>query len=129
MFELTDKDFVPLEDYIFAWRWTDPKRVVIPTVDLRKIKPLSEARAREAMDYSNAFQGKNYWEKFCEEDQLEIDGRGNTQSDEIVKNWLDSCLPSETENLIVSWSVKQAVQTDRPTFVNFGIPSVTLWRM
>ncbi|WP_456426645.1 hypothetical protein [Rhodocaloribacter sp.] len=128
MFDVSEKDYAPLEDYRYGWRWTDPNRLSLAPDDLRRIRPLTPEKAREAWTYSEAFQGKAYQTRFREIDAFHVDARN-----EAVRAWLHATLPPEPERLFLSWTEDMAVETDRDTLVRhwdtfcYPVEDVVIW--
>lgn len=118
MFQIAEKDYLPLTDYIFGWRWMDAKRIVIPKEDLNLIKPMAYEKAKMAYAYSNGLQGKTYFEKYDEKAFYEIDSRYDTDK-AAINSWLAAQLPKGNEKLFVSWSEQQAVETDQNIFIKY----------
>ena len=133
MFDVRKTDYSPIEDYTFGWRWTDQNRVDVPLAELSRIKPLTQEKAREAWDYSAAFQGKAYRTRFREIDEFHINGRGEPDRDDVVQDWLEKRLPPEGERVFISWTERMAVETDRETFIKhwdtfcYPVEDVVIW--
>ena len=120
-------DFVAMDGYPFAWRW---KRENVDS-SLSGIKPLTESKAAELYEYSKRFQGRDYHDLFDEQAflDLEVSGLGNKE----VADWLEKTFPESNDQLIISWTQRQAVLTDLQTFVvnwfSFCMPveDVVIW--
>jgi len=133
MFEVTEKDYSPIEAYPFGWRWTEKNRIDIPPHALSRIKPFTEEKARAAWDYAEGFQGKMYWTRFQEIDGYDINGRGSPDLDDEIRQWLANTLPATPERVFISWTEQMAVETDRETFINYWdtfcypVEDVVIW--
>lgn len=133
MFETTESDYVPMDGYPFAWRWTGENHADISTEMLERIRPLNEFRASDAWDHALKLQGENYRERFEEKDELEVDRRGAGEPADQVSQWLNSILPESDEPIYVSWTKNMAAQTEREVFVSnwstfcYPVEDVVIW--
>jgi hypothetical protein len=124
MTALSESDFVPLEGFSLAWRWTQDSHTALPAASLARIRPLSAARAADIAP---------------EATELCIGGdtamlRSAAGDPARIREWLAK-LPVEPVALVLaSWDVATAVATDWETFVAYwddfcyaGSDDVTLW--
>jgi hypothetical protein len=124
MITLTESDFVPLESFSLAWRWTQESHASLPTTTLARIRPLAaESAAAIAPEATELCIGG---------DTATL--RSAAGDPARVRAWLVT-LPVEPEaSVLASWDVETAVVTDWQTFVaywdDFCYPSsddVTVW--
>jgi hypothetical protein len=122
MMTLSDSDFVPLEGFSLAWRWTQDD--ALPPASLERIRPLSLERAAAIAP---------------EATELCIGGdtamlRSAAGDPSRIRDWLNA-LPVERDAVVLaSWDVETAVATDWETFVKHwddfcyaGSDDVTFW--
>lgn len=124
MITLTESDFVPLDGFSLAWRWTQESHASLPASSLARIRPLASARAAAIAP---------------EATELCLGGdtatlRSAAGDPERVRAWL-AALPVESHaSVLVSWDVDTAVATDWETFVAYwddfcyaGSDDLTVW--
>ena len=124
MITLTESDFVPLETFFLAWRWTQESHAALSAATLARIRPLAAASAAaiapEAADLCIGGDTATL--------------RSAAGDPERVRAWLGA-LPVEPDaSVLASWDVETAVVTDWQTFVecwdDFCYPSsddLTVW--
>ena len=54
-FEVSDTDFISLEDFPLKWRWTDERYKKFPESVLAQIKPLKAEKASELYNFQAQF--------------------------------------------------------------------------
>src|SRR5688572_6956512 len=107
MITLSESDFVPLEGFSLAWRWTQESHAALAPETLARIRPLSPQRAASIAP---------------EATELCVGGdtattRSAAGDPARVQEWL-AALPVEPEvSVLVSWDVDTGVATDWRTFV------------
>lgn len=124
MITLSESDFVSLDAFPFAWRWTQEGHASFPAATLARIRPLAPDRAGAIAP---------------EATELCVGGdtatmRSAAGDPERVRAWL-ATLPVKPETAILAfWDVETAVVTDWQTFVtywdDFCYPAsddVTVW--
>ena len=128
MFAVDPKDYIPLADYTFAWRWRDADRVDIPVAALRRIRPLSTPKAGQAWEYVKRFQGDAYWSRSREVGEFAVDGQSAG-----ARSWLAGHLPGQTAKIYISWTQRMALETDSALFIEywdtfcFPVEDVVIW--
>jgi Protein of unknown function (DUF2947) len=133
MFETIESDYDEMDGYPFAWRWTGENHADISPEILERIKPLSEARARDAWDHALGLQGEFYKKRFSETDELEVDRTDVNDPENGVSAWLCSVLPASDEPVYISWTERMAARTERDVIVNhwntfcYPVEDVVIW--
>jgi hypothetical protein len=124
MMTLSESDFVPLEAFPLAWRWTQESHAVLPAASLARIRPLSSERAASIAP---------------EATELCIGGdtatlRSAAGDPARVREWLTALPIAPESSILASWDVETAVASDWQTFVaywdDFCYPrsdDVTVW--
>ena len=124
MITLTESDFVPLETFSLAWRWTQESHASLPAATLARIRPLAaEPAALIAPEATELCIGG---------DTATL--RSAAGDPARVRDWLATLPVEPTATVLASWDVETAVVTDWQTFVaywdDFCYPSsddVTVW--
>jgi hypothetical protein len=124
MITLSESDFVPLEGFSLAWRWTQESHADLAPESLARIRPLSPERAAAIAP---------------EATELCVGGdtatlRSAAGDPARVRDWL-AALPVESEvPVLISWDADTAVATDWRNFVqhwdDFCYPAtddITVW--
>lgn len=124
MIALSESDFVPLESFSLAWRWTQESHASLPAETLARIRPLSADRAGAIAP---------------EATELCLGGdtatlRSAAGDPERVRAWLAGLPVDREASVLVSWDVDTAVATDWQTFVAYwddfcyaGSDDLTVW--
>jgi len=132
-FVIEEVDYLNMRDTPYGWRWLDTKRVDIPKDELNGIRPLTPEKAKAAYSYSERFQGTAYQQYFEELDTFVVDSRGDQERRETVSRWLEMRLPADQSDLLISWTEKMAVVTDRDLFIKYWdsfcypVEDVVIW--
>jgi hypothetical protein len=116
------REYVPLETFDLAWRWTSTGHAVLPAADLTLIRPLTPASAREVK--ARAIEGG---EEVFEREHRCVD-------DEQARDWLQQLPISASTPVLVSWHHDSAVETTWSVFIRYwetfcypGSDDVTIW--
>lgn len=124
MIPLTESDFVPLDGFSLAWRWTDEDHGTLPPESLQRIRPLTATRAAAIAP---------------EATELCIGGdtamvRMAAGDPDPVRAWLTTLPVESGAAILLSWDVETAVATDWQTFVTHwddfcypGSDDLTVW--
>lgn len=124
MTTLGESDFIPLDSFALAWRWTEESHATLPKASLARIRPLAPAKAAEIAPEAT---------ELCVGGDTAI-MRAASGDPEPVRAWLRK-LPVESDVMVLaSWDVDTAVETDWATFVTYwddfcyaGSDDLTVW--
>ena len=120
MVSYKDSDIIPLKEFEFAWRITDPRWAALPNAALDRIRPLSGARSRELYAVSPLSRPLR-----CPPDvgqlsitkELSLEGSGASDNAECDR-WFRELPIGPTQQVYVCWGNGGgvAVVTDWGTF-------------
>ena len=106
MIRIEDSDFRPLEEFPLKWRWTDSRWNKLPPDALNFIRPFTDEKARDLLQYSLMFS--NHTGLF--ESHFENISRIVAPDDSSkVRQWLLDHAPDKNQMVIVSWDHHHAV--------------------
>ena len=113
---LTNKDFIPFEDFDLKWRFTEGQHHLLPRKELSLIRPLSRAKATYFNKYSRKHLGNASLLKseFSKIDPLQI-----VDDHEVVRTWLQSKQIAPETEIIVSWDTSSCVVTTWNVFCKY----------
>jgi hypothetical protein len=124
MITLTESDFVPLDTFSLAWRWTDEGHASFPPESLGRIRPLTAVRAADIAPEAT--------ELCIGGDTAMVRLAGGDPAP--VRAWLATLPVERGAAILLSWDVETAVATDWQTFVAHwddfcyaGSDDVTVW--
>lgn len=113
-----DGDFAPLESFQYLWRWTDARYNLLPEEALAKIRPLRQAKAREAFERSAPWASRREGMLLPPYDLVEKQPTGSTEPRD-VRLWLSARVADRALGVIVSWEAETAVWTEWGVFVEY----------
>jgi hypothetical protein len=118
MIELLSRDFKPLEEFTYSWRWMDPKRVLLPEAVLAQIRPLREEKAKDVYQNEIVYERElsvyafdKTSEPITSSSLFEWIRHIDYTSEEIgsVQGYLATFEPQGDQLVIVSWELTTAV--------------------
>ena len=128
MIETRPSDFIPLEQFSLAWRWTDPAYSVLPHSSATAIRPLAPAKAAEL-----ASEGRSRCQPHRVAEFDMVVAADSDCADSVRDRLLALGVDPETE-VVVSWDADTALLTSWRVLVDhwpdFCYPSsddVSVW--
>ena len=106
-------EFVPLEEFELAWRWTQPTHTVLPAEVLATIRPFSADRAATL----GAGAGPLCRQRRSAEWQMSI--CADEDAADNVRHQLRALDVPSDASILVSWNNRTAVATVWQTFVSY----------
>lgn len=129
-------NFIPLEEFTYTWRWTNPmgKWSLLPPDDLAQIKPFRKEQARLLWKQAIVILSPRKWalspERFP---AIQTFDDNRTDSPEEARQWLLSLDIPEQTPIVIAWHGPNAVLTHWGVFCRhwncFLYPSdnVVIW--
>lgn len=107
-------DTIPMTDFEFAWRITDPRWSSLPEQVLSRIKPLSSAKSKELLEKSRC----RPVDQFQAVRRISLEGESNAATERVMK-WLRELPMSPRQEVYLCWEAGDGVAavTDWATFV------------
>jgi hypothetical protein len=107
--ELAATDFIALEEFELAWRWTDETNL-LPDVDRKRIRPLTPSKAAALAPMAT---------HLCEEQRDIPKWLSTDQSPVFVRRRLEALNIDGDTRILVSWNATTAVVTDWDLFCRY----------
>jgi hypothetical protein len=130
MVEIKDADLRPLDEFPLKWRWTDSRYHQLPDDALSAIRPLTQEKASELVEYSLGFTHH----AGLSESQFEDVSRRDAADYPGVAPWLSELGPAKNQTVIVSWDYKCAALVSWEVFCDYwddfcypASDDVTIW--
>lgn len=114
--KIHEADFRPLSEFPLKWRWTDSRWNKLPNSDLKSIRPFTDEKALELLQYSQKFSDHTGLLDSHFDNVASIDT--STYSPKISK-WLLDHFPNGDEMVIVSWDHRHAAMVLWRVFCNY----------
>jgi hypothetical protein len=119
-----EPEFVPLDSFPLAWRWTEESHASLPADTLSRIRPLTNERAAAIAPEAT---------ELCVGGDTAI-MRSAAGDPEPIRAWLRKLPVEPDQTVLASWDVDTAVETDWQTFVTYwddfcyaGSDDLTVW--
>jgi hypothetical protein len=119
MIQLSEKDYRPLKTFPLAWRWTEPRRSLVPDEVVANIRPLSFAKATEI--YSMLEQRSHQEDEGFMPASFRLVNKIDTSDIDMgpVRNWLEAHISDLKQAVIVYWETALAAATTGDIFCRF----------
>jgi hypothetical protein len=119
MFELSEGDYRPLEEFRLAWRWNDPHQRVLPADVLAKVRPLTQDKAKGV--YNQLGRRSLHEDEGFLPVSFRLVNKVNTSAiyPGVVRHWLEAHIQDHDQAIIVSWEPTIAVATTADIFCRF----------
>jgi hypothetical protein len=109
MLNLDPANFVPIEQFVLRWRWTDSRYNLLPADRLAQIRPLEASKAAE-LDAAA---------RLAADPIPSTAAAFDSSTDQDAREWLARTLPTTATSVLVSWSRDTAVQTTLDLFIKY----------
>ena len=116
MIVIKDSDLGSLEEFPLKWRWTESQWNKLPVDALNSIRPFTQNKASELLQYSLSFSdaGGLFDSEF---DQITtVDASTDSPN---VRKWLRSCSADLSQRVIISWDNHHAALVDWDVFTEY----------
>lgn len=116
-FEVSNSDFIALENFALKWRWTDGRYKKFPDSVLSQINPLKTEKASELYNFQNQFSPfENFqYETVADENYIKTD----IFDDSAVKNWLENKIGADENFIFLCWDKDWAIRTTPKVFCDY----------
>lgn len=97
---LQPDDFVSVESFALAWRWTDPRYAVLEAAELASIRPLEPEAAERMM---RALEPRTAEHGLAEELYDAVEHTDASSGATAAARWLATRVPATTGDVLVVW--------------------------
>jgi len=120
MLRFVNSDFQPLDTFSLNWRWTDERWNKLPDSAVARIRPFTEAKAKELWRIAGHYALSDGPRVNLFECTPWVDASVNIPNTETkIRRWLNEHFSDTDSDVIVSWDQATAVLTNWGVFCDY----------